>query len=237
MGSALCFPVEAMIFLAVVFLGMCEEESPADLRREILSYKGRVRVYGDDIIVPVDKVNGVIAALELFGFKVNASKSFWTGRFRESCGGDYYAGVDVTPVRLKHVVLPSHAASSEVFSLVEFRNHLYQRGMWKTAYWLDSQIAPALWGYYPYVESTSQIVGRHSFLGIEPVERIDKYTHNGLVKGWRSVPKPPVDELDDWPALLKFFLKTGNDPLNKDHLKRQGRDRAAGTKLGWQPPY
>ena len=237
MGSALCFPVEAMVFLAVIFFGICEAESPTDLRREINSYAGRVRVYGDDIIVPVDKVDSVMKALELFGFKVNFSKSFWTGRFRESCGGDFYAGTDVTPVRLKHLFPASHADSVEVLGLVEFRNHIYNRGLWKTAYWLDSRIIPVLQGHYPYVERTSQLVGRESFLGVEPPRRFHRDTHSPLQKGWFVVAKPPVDILDGWPALLKFFLKTGKDPLSKDHLQKQGRPRAVSTKLGWKTPF
>lgn len=237
MGSALCFPVEAMVFLAVIFYGLCESEAATDLRREIQSYQGRVRVYGDDIIVPTDKVDRVIGALELFGFKVNTNKSFWTGKFRESCGGDYYGGLDVTPTKLKRLFPSSHTETEEVMSLVAFRNHLYKRGLWNTAYWLDSRISPLLHGYYPYVESTSQVIGRESFLGIEPSKRLHNSLHVPLVKGYRATMRPPVDKLDGWPALLKYFLKQGEDPLPKEHLQRQGRPRAVSTKLGWTPPF
>jgi hypothetical protein len=226
-----------MVFLAVVFYGICEAESPSDLRREIKSFRGRVRVYGDDIIVPTDKVNSVLAALELFGFKVNVHKSFWTGRFRESCGGDFYEGTDVTPVKLRRLFPTTHTAHEEVLSLVEFRNHMYHRGLWKTAYWLDSRINPVLHGHYPYVESTSQLAGRHSFLGYEKPDRFDRNLQKPLVKGYYVVPKPPSDKLDGWPALLKFFLKRGEDPLPKGHLQSQGRPRTFSTKFGWLPPY
>jgi len=237
MGSALCFPLEAAVFLAVIFFGICTEESPTGLRREIASYRDRVRVYGDDIIIPVDKVDSVMAALELFGFRVNTSKSFWTGKFRESCGGDFYAGVEVTPSRLKHLFPSSHADAKEVISLVAFRNHLYKRGLWQTAYWLDSRIETVLMGFYPVVEETSQIVGRHSFLGYDTGKRTDRHLHRPLVKGFFVNSVSPRDSLGDWPALLKFFLKQGSDPLPEKHLERQGRPRVVSIKLGWKPPY
>jgi hypothetical protein len=237
MGSALCFPIEAAVFLAVVFFGICKEEAPHRLRKEIDSYRDRVRVYGDDIIVPVDMVDSVVASLELFGFKVNANKSFWTGKFRESCGGDFYSGYDVTPVKLKKLFPSQHTDATEVISITEFRNHLYHRGLWKTAYWLDSRIDHVLHGHYPFVESTSQVIGRQSFLGLEDPKRTDRNLHVPLVKGYTLVSDPPKDSLDDWPALLKFFLKQGSDPLPKKHLERQGRPRVVSTKLGWMPPF
>lgn len=59
---------------------------------------GGVVCYGDDIIV-ADHEDGlkVIELLEFCGFEVNLKKTFITGPFRESCGGHYFRGVDVTP--------------------------------------------------------------------------------------------------------------------------------------------
>jgi len=59
---------------------------------------GGVVCYGDDIIVACHEDGlRVIELLEFCGFKVNAKKTFTTGNFRESCGGHYFKGVDVTP--------------------------------------------------------------------------------------------------------------------------------------------
>lgn len=60
-------------------------------------------VFGDDIICVADLANEVIESLELFGFIVNTDKSFLTGHFRESCGGDYLKGYDVRGVYIKHL--------------------------------------------------------------------------------------------------------------------------------------
>lgn len=95
MGSALCFPVEALTFwaIAVAYIWKCTD----DLSRATSS----VYVYGDDIIVPDDMALGVMDALESVALRVNRSKSF-IGRipFRESCGVDGLDGYDVTPCRI-----------------------------------------------------------------------------------------------------------------------------------------
>jgi hypothetical protein len=112
MGSALTFPIEAMVFSTIVFMGIAKaisEESGSRARVDtdlVMRYRSEVRVYGDDIVVPVRFVQRVVECLELFGFKVNSNKSFWTGRFRESCGKEYYAGHDVSIVRVRRE-LPS----------------------------------------------------------------------------------------------------------------------------------
>lgn len=68
------------------------------------AYKSAMRcvyVYGDDIMVPVVHFETASRALARVGLRVNANKSFWRSSFRESCGGDFYNGNDVAPVRLK----------------------------------------------------------------------------------------------------------------------------------------
>jgi len=96
MGSALCFPVEALCFWAIAVAAVMRR-----LRLQRQEVGGRIYVYGDDIIVPVDWAPIVTQALELVRLKVNQSKSCVTGNFRESCGMDAFKGVQVTPCRLK----------------------------------------------------------------------------------------------------------------------------------------
>lgn len=85
MGSALCFPMEAMVFLTVIFMGIQRSLNTSLTHKDIKSLMGSVRVFGDDIIVPVDHVDDVVRMLHAFGYVVNTGKSFWTGKFRESC--------------------------------------------------------------------------------------------------------------------------------------------------------
>lgn len=50
----------------------------------------RASVFGDDIILSKDKSASYIDVLSILGYKINISKSFTTGDFRESCGGFFF---------------------------------------------------------------------------------------------------------------------------------------------------
>lgn len=86
MGNGFTFELESLIFLAVA--------------RSVCGYVD-VSIYGDDIIVPSSKAREVVEILRHLGFSVNQEKSFITGPFRESCGGDFFNGVNVTPIYWK----------------------------------------------------------------------------------------------------------------------------------------
>jgi hypothetical protein len=236
MGSALCFPFEAMVFLTIIFLGIEREQGYRFSKRsQIMKFLGRVRVYGDDIIIPVDYVHTVVELLEHFGASVNSHKSFWIGRFRESCGKEYYSGHDVSIVKVRRNIPTQRQHVPEVVSLVSLRNQMYLSGMWSTVKWLDAHIRKIL-PYFPNVASTSPGLGRVSFLGYDS-ERMCEYLHRPLVKAYVISSQPPKDHLDGSGALLKFFLKRGSPSHDGRHLERAGRPRNVRIKAGWIPPY
>lgn len=237
MGSALCFPFEAMTFLTCVMLGLQDADAVTFKRRDILSIRSHVRVYGDDIVVPVYAVDFVIARLEAFGFKVNTGKSFWNGKFRESCGGDYYDGSWVTPVRCRQEIPTSRKDVPEVISLVSFRNQLFSTGYFdETVGALDNMLRRIL-KHFPIVETTSPLLGRHSYQPYT-AEKISANTHNPMVKGWAVRAIAPPSPLDGHGALRKTLdprkVKPFEDPR---HLERLGRPDAVGMKLRWAPPF
>lgn len=240
MGSGLTFPIESMVFLAIVVTSIALAQDELPTRRFIRTLAGRVRVYGDDIIVPSDYAEYVVAGLETFGLKVNRNKSFWTGLFRESCGGDYYAGEPVTPVRVRKRFPSTRRDAEEIASLVSLRNQFYEAGLWTTARWLDSQIAEVL-PHFPIVEPTSSLLGRRSVCFRPSAGGWDDDRHVPLVKGYVQVARPPVNKLDGVPALVKWFLHRAanpqGDPLEEDHLLRSGRAESTYLKLGWRCPF
>lgn len=61
------------------------------------------QVYGDDITIETEKVEDLKRFMRFLGFVVNPDKSFAAGPFRESCGGNYLNGIDVTPFYLRDV--------------------------------------------------------------------------------------------------------------------------------------
>jgi len=125
MGSAVCFPVQCILFTAVcVYAGLLHQRGFRDGRSYKFS-KGDTRdfinhryfssrtamtpysnwkyeppvVYGDDIACDSRHTNGVISILTRLGFTVNVAKSFTGSQsFRESCGVYAFEGHDVTPV-------------------------------------------------------------------------------------------------------------------------------------------
>ena len=236
MGSALTFPVEAMVFLTIIFIGIEDELNTPLTPKIIRDFHRKVRVYGDDIIIPVEYVRSVILALERFGAKVNENKSFWNGKFRESCGKEYYDGHDVSIVRVRRMFPTQRRHVSEVISLVSLRNQLYFAGYWRTVKWLDGLLGGML-KHYPHVAPSSSVLGRHSFLGYE-TEKLHPDFHSPLVRGYVvSAPLPP-DPLEDMGALLKIHLKRGNQPFaDLRHLERAGRPQAVNIKLRMASPF
>lgn len=109
MGSALCFPVESVIFAAVTGAVL----TTIDHGRFLKQQKHLFRVYGDDIIVPKDAGRAVMSVLRATGFTPNESKCCVRGYFRESCGAEWWKGVDVTVVRPRS--LSPHAVSPDSY--------------------------------------------------------------------------------------------------------------------------
>jgi hypothetical protein len=256
MGSALCFPIEGMAFLAAVFVGierkLIAEGCRSRLTKEhVKSLRGSVRVYGDDIIVPKDCVKFVLEVFAQLGWKTNVNKSFWTGLFRESCGGDYYGGTDVTIIRCRQMLpQPGQTDARTIASLVAFRNQLYWRGLWQTCSFLDNLFNRLLFGHYPVVKPTSQLLGRQSVLDDPSIQsafnsitaeslqrdstvRWDKM-HRPLRKGYVLRSVIPRNEASEVGSLLKCLLASFEEDK---HLSYSGRPSVVGMKLKWSPPF
>jgi len=236
MGSALCFPFEAMVFLTVVFLGIEDELRHQLSLSDVKRYIGKVRVYGDDIIVPVQFVRSVVSKLETFGYRVNAGKSFWTGKFRESCGKDYYDGTDVSVTRVRSMFPTQRKHALELVSVVSTRNQFYLAGLWGTVRYLDDLIGKII--PFPAVESTSSALGKISRLGHEDQGRWDPDLQRPMVKAAVIKSTLPVSRLDGYGALMKTFLKRGELPFaDRNHLERAGRSVSVDIKIRWVAPF
>lgn len=112
MGNGFTFELESLIFWALAQAVRTTFTSGDPVR-------GRISVYGDDIIVPTRIARMLITVLSWCGFKVNVTKTFIKGPFRESCGGHYYCGNDVTPFFLRR---PVRDVSDLILLLNQFRS-------------------------------------------------------------------------------------------------------------------
>lgn len=106
MGNGFTFELETLIFAAIVKTAVEWECGDACLGEALSSL---VTVYGDDILVHNQFYDVTVSALRYFGFNTNERKSFSTSAFRESCGGDFFCGLNVRPYFLEEVPNESSA--------------------------------------------------------------------------------------------------------------------------------
>jgi hypothetical protein len=229
MGSALTFPLETLIFSIIAYMGV--QRSGLSVKTTIRN--GDLRVYGDDIIIPTRAVNETISLLEAFGLKVNKDKSFWTGEFRESCGGDFYSGFPVNPVKARRRIPTSRSDTDEVVSIVAFRNLYWEQyGPTEFVTSLDTFIE----GIIPFPEGlkTTDALVRWSFS--PSPEGMDPRLQRPYVHACRVLHQKRRDVLDGEGALLKYFWSPeGEDGLrNPDpkHLQFAGRPVSSQLKYG-----
>lgn len=145
MGSAVTFPIQTYIY-AIICAGVMLNERKIPVTPDNVKKVCReVQVFGDDIIVPTDTSGAVIAALEYLGFKVNPTKTFRTGMFRESCGVDAFMGHDVTPAYLTQ--LPQQARPESLIAWVEICKNFSMKGLHSVSAWIEStgkRVSPLL---------------------------------------------------------------------------------------------
>lgn len=144
MGSACCFPIEAICFWAIIVAARALAEGLT-----LEDTAATTFVYGDDIIVPTASVAVVTQALESAGLLVNRTKSCVKGFFRESCGMDAYQGVEVTPVRFRTLWSGQPSDGSAYTSWVSYMNSLFMRGYQKCFDFLKAKIE-STYGLLPY---------------------------------------------------------------------------------------
>jgi len=233
MGSAMTFPIEAMVFSAICLEAVVRARSMPLTASSIRAFRGKVRVFGDDIIVPADTAEQVADSLESFGFKVNRHKSFWTGEFRESCGEEFWRGRDVTHVKVRTEFPSDLRSAREVISTSSTRNQLFEAGFVEAVEVLDKILLKVTRGVYPIVEPSSPLLGRLS-LDRPSGDGWDSDLHVPVAAGYVPVAKIPVNKLDGARALLKYFLSPSED---EEHLTRSGRPRVVRRKLAMAPVF
>lgn len=150
MGSSLCFPIETIIFAAICTLVTREHHISEDFT-----------VYGDDIIVPTSCASRAMEVLTTLGFKVNTSKSFYqsTCWFRESCGGEYCDGYDVTPVKVSRKYA-SVDLDVRIAKLIELANNAYVRDYRNLRYFFIRKLRDL--GYKPLFSPTEILADNYT---------------------------------------------------------------------------
>jgi hypothetical protein len=219
MGSALCFPIEAMYFYTICVVALLRAQNLPVTRRNCFTVSRELYVYGDDIIVPTTYAAVVLDYLRKYNCKVNTHKTFTEGNFRESCGVDAYRGVEVTPTYLRTLRPENKRQPERIVSWVATANLFYLKGYWHAATFMFKQCERIV-GPLPYVSDTSPGLGRISFLGYQSAGRWNDNFHRFEIKALVPSPVYRTDRLESYGALSKSLqaleLKTSNVPSSTD---------------------
>jgi hypothetical protein len=191
MGNGFTFELESLLFYAITRV-VCERSG----------IKGRISVYGDDIIAPSAVVRRLKRVFHYFGFTMNPKKTHFTGLFRESCGKHYHGGFDVSPFYIRR----------EVRELPDLINLLNQVLEWDGRGW-GCLMSPTLLAFH---RKWAAFVPRRLHGGIDTNDPSALVTgdlpRHRLVPIMKEVKRPSED------ASLNLWLLTMNQINPRDPL-------------------
>lgn len=261
MGSALCFPVEAMYFYTICVIATLEHHNLPVRKKHVIRACSDIYVYGDDIIVPTDIATSVLNCLARYNCQANTSKTFIRGFFRESCGVDAYLGTQVQPVYVGTLLPENRQQSSEIISTVECAKRLFNRGFLGSSDLLFRMVERVT-GPLPTITSDSPVIGRNHFF--HPSSRFRKRWNKRYqrLEVRCMVPSPVyrTDPLEGYGALQKSLMRLNGlnrsesyktrspksiDPIidyidsivsvDVKHLERSARHGVVAIKRRWVP--
>jgi hypothetical protein len=207
MGNALTFPVQSVVFALIAIAAMAEYDGRMPSYWSCKSYASRIRVYGDDIIVPTRYYAVVSEWLASFGLKVNQKKSFSEGNFRESCGTDWYNGVDVTPVYLRSWPSAYPADPSDLAGLVSTSNQWWLKCQYKASEFLKTYVEDFLLRKrLPLVSRSSSLLGWISRTDASDVHFWNPKLQTLMTQGYAVTPRKRQDCIDGVPAILASLI-------------------------------
>jgi len=232
-GTATTFPIMSLVMLCIALGSTLGDERVTWAKLRELRTK--VRVFGDDIIVPTYGYERLVRAMELLQLKVNTAKSYIHGHFRESCGTDGYMGYNVTPCRPRTLVADSPASCQAV---VDTSNNLFNKGLWYASRTADDLLPIQVRKYL-------RIMGRNeaggsalsSFVGGDErhlVKRWNTRLHRDEVRVWTTLAQTQRAERDGFDALLDFFAREYS-PRNPRVVGEYVDRRRTISRLSWEP--
>jgi len=230
MGNATTFPVQSVVFAVVALTAMSRDDEVVT-KRSLSSYARLLRIYGDDIIVHSKYYPCVSDWISSCGLKINRSKTFSEGNFRESCGVDAYDGVNVTPVYLRQDPDLASTDPNALASIVSTSNQLWLAGRYSLAESLLSGIK----GKLPLTHKDSGVIGLHNRWNACTVSKWNRSLHRFEYRAPSLQPVKMKDVLDGYAALFKFFHSPRIADYDPTHLEVSVRRFQSKLKYKWFP--
>jgi len=204
MGNATTFPVQSIIFALISICAILDVKGKYPSYKEVERASRHVRVYGDDIIVRRVYAHQVVIWLQRVGLQVNEKKSFIEGNFKESCGVEAYAGVDITPVYIRY--RPDDSSTDPSLAhFVSLSNQCWLDGYYAMANKLAELVEGKIGNPLPLVKQASGGLGWHTRQDACCPHLWNNKLHRFETSTYVIKPRKRRDILDGIPALLKFF--------------------------------
>jgi len=214
MGSALTFPVQSLVFFILCLASGIATTGLEPSDKNLKRLGREVRVYGDDLIVPVSWMPVLEQLFSLLYLKINSSKTFVKGNFRESCGTDAFNGVNVSPGQVLEVYDESKLSTLQ--GVVDCSNNLFEKGFFNTAQTLLAPVPAAIRKYIPWVGIGSKSFGLKTGSGFQTTarKRWNADLHYWEYQTFRFLPKrKSTTRHESFANLLQYFTE---DPSTTD---------------------
>jgi len=231
-GTDVTFPIQSLVFLCIA-LGVSLDGDVSI--QSINRLRNRVRIYGDDIIIPRYGYERLCRVMTYLQLKVNEAKSFKDGHFRESCGTDGYMGYDVTPVSPKVLAVN---ALADVESIIDTTNNLFLKGFWHASERLRASIPVRVLRATRIVGPSQRgLSGFASYSGgceSHLVKRWNSRLHRYDVRVWSRVDRSRKHAREGASPLLDFFTSQ----YSHEHARTVSEyvdTRKTNYGLSWEP--
>jgi len=193
MGSAVCFPIEAMVFWALA-VSFFDPDWALGRRGHRTRQQPSVYVYGDDLIVPAGRFHDLNEFFSELSLVFNTHKCCIAKHFRESCGLDAFLGEDVSCTQPK--ALPFEVTPGDLVAHCAIANALRGKGYHFASECFFNIVEDVL-GPLPcappgelslarHVESWT-VAALHNFARGVPIG-IDSDLHNFVMRVWVTSP-------------------------------------------------
>lgn len=221
-GNATVFPLQSACYalLAIAALAWVEKRAPS--LKTIKQLSRRVRVFGDDIILPTTALTPLSFLLKSCQLVINTKKTHFSGNFAESCGFDGFRGEEVTPCYVRH--LGEARTPDSINSCVEVSNTFHRRGLIRTANlisgWIvkhdlnrimQSQHKPD--GYVAN-ESERKPMRLHAFCPRPLITKWNADLQREVVQDLVLTTKVNRVERDDWLSLTQYCIEAPSAETN-----------------------
>ena len=232
-GTATTFPVMSLVMLCIA-LGASLYNDRVTWAK-IRELRTKVRVFGDDIILPTHGYERLVRAMELLELKVNKAKSYVHGHFRESCGTDGFQGLNITPVKPRTLVADSPASCQAV---VDTSNNLFNKGLWYASRTAEDLLPPQVRKHLRVVgPNEAGLSGLSSYVGSDErhlIKRWNSRFHRDEVRVWSLRDRALKSERGGFDGLLDFFARSYNSRNPRVVSESVDRRRTI-ARLSWEP--